>query len=146
MLIKQLLTKYPFFSKLPHRVTKIVILNVKLELFRPTASSLEILWQGHIRNLLFHFFQLWGFKHILATVLWTYQNVHLIFYSFTKIVFFFHFWKLWGFKRILETVPWTYQDVHFIFYSFSPNGYQWRSQGLPGWATRPPGGPKWGRK
>ena len=24
--------------------------------------------------------------------------------------------------------------------------WQWRSQGLPGWATRPPGGPKWGRK
>ena len=23
--------------------------------------------------------------------------------------------------------------------------YQWRSQSLPGWATRPPGGPKWGR-
>ena len=23
---------------------------------------------------------------------------------------------------------------------------QWRSQGLPGWATHPPGGPKWGRK
>ena len=23
---------------------------------------------------------------------------------------------------------------------------QWRSQGLPGWASRPPGGPKWGRK
>ena len=25
-------------------------------------------------------------------------------------------------------------------------GAQWRSQGPPGWATRPPGGPKWGRK
>ena len=24
--------------------------------------------------------------------------------------------------------------------------WQWRSQGLLGWATRPPGGPKWGRK
>ena len=24
--------------------------------------------------------------------------------------------------------------------------FQWRSQGLPGWATRPTGGPKWGRK
>ena len=23
---------------------------------------------------------------------------------------------------------------------------QWRSQGLPGWASRPPGRPKWGRK
>ena len=25
-------------------------------------------------------------------------------------------------------------------------GPQWRSQGLPGWAVRPPGRPKWGRK
>ena len=24
--------------------------------------------------------------------------------------------------------------------------WQWRSQGLPGWATCPPGAPKWGRK
>ena len=26
------------------------------------------------------------------------------------------------------------------------DGVQWRSQGLPRWATRRPGGPKWGRK
>ena len=29
---------------------------------------------------------------------------------------------------------------------FPVRSYQWRSQGLPGWATHPPGGPKWGRK
>ena len=26
------------------------------------------------------------------------------------------------------------------------SGAQWRSQGLTGWASRPPGGPKWGRQ
>ena len=30
----------------------------KLEIDRPTASSLQIVWEGHVRNLLFHFQQL----------------------------------------------------------------------------------------
>ena len=41
-----------------HIFTKIVIFQVYLQLFRPTASSLWILWQGHVRNTLFHFCQL----------------------------------------------------------------------------------------
>ena len=41
---------YPKF----HIFTKIVIFKVYLPLFRP------ILWQGHVRNTLFHFCQLWA--------------------------------------------------------------------------------------
>ena len=42
--------------------TKVVILRVYLQLFRPTASTLYILWQGHVRNTFFHFCQLWVVK------------------------------------------------------------------------------------
>ena len=59
-LIKQLLTKYQFSRYWPkfHIFTNIVIFQVFLQLFRPTASSLQISWQGHVRNTLFHFCQL----------------------------------------------------------------------------------------
>ena len=33
--------------------------------------------------------------------------------------------------------PWYFEKYAYV---------QWRSQGLPGWASRPPGEPKWGRK
>ena len=45
-----------------HIFTKIVIFQVYLQLFRPTASSLKISSQGHVRNTLFHFCQLWAVK------------------------------------------------------------------------------------
>ena len=46
-----------------HIFTKIVIFKVQLETNRPTASTLKILRQGHVRNLLFfHFRQLWAIK------------------------------------------------------------------------------------
>ena len=35
------------------------------EIDRPNASTLQILWQGHVWNLLFHFCQLWAVKHVL---------------------------------------------------------------------------------
>ena len=38
-----------------HIFTKIIIFQVYLQLFRPAASSLWILWQGHVRNTLFIF-------------------------------------------------------------------------------------------
>ena len=41
-----------------HIFTNIVIFQVFLQLLRPTASSLQISWQGHVRNTLFHFCQL----------------------------------------------------------------------------------------
>ena len=47
-------------------VTKIVIFQGCLQLFRSTASSLWILWQGHVRNTLFHFCQLWVFPTCLC--------------------------------------------------------------------------------
>ena len=43
-----------------HIFTKLVIFQVYLHLFRPTASSLLNSWQGHVRNTLFHFCQLWA--------------------------------------------------------------------------------------
>ena len=48
---------------------------------------------------------------------------------------------------ILPKIPWKLH-VSTIFSQKSSFAYslQWRSQSLPGWATRPPGGPKWGRK
>ena len=46
-----------------HIFTKIIF-QVYLQLFRPTASSLSILWQGHVRNTLFHFCQLWAVNQI----------------------------------------------------------------------------------
>ena len=56
-----------------HIFTKIVIFQVQkvyLHLFRPNASIPEILWQGHIRNTLFHFCQLWAVnKHTIQTIL-----------------------------------------------------------------------------
>ena len=41
-----------------HIFTKIVIFKSIIGNFRPTASTLQILWPGHERNLLFHFCQL----------------------------------------------------------------------------------------
>ena len=62
-LIKQLLTKYQIFKKLPqilHIHKNHNFLGI-IGIFRPTASSsLSILWQGHVRNVLFHFCQLWA--------------------------------------------------------------------------------------
>ena len=43
--------KFPIF-------TNFAIFQVYLQLLRPTASYLKILWQGHVRNTLFHFCQL----------------------------------------------------------------------------------------
>ena len=60
--MKQLLTKYQFFMKLlqiPH-IHKIVIFKVYLQLFKSTASSLQISLEGHVENTLFHFCQLWA--------------------------------------------------------------------------------------
>ena len=54
-----------------HIFTKIVIFQVYLQLFRPTTSSLSILWQGHIRNTVFHFCQLWA---VNVTHVTTYDN------------------------------------------------------------------------
>ena len=36
-----------------------------MELFRPTVSTLWILWQGHVRNVLFDFCQLWAVSLLL---------------------------------------------------------------------------------
>ena len=41
-----------------HIFGNIVNFQVYLQLFRTTASTLYILWQGHVRNTLFHFCQL----------------------------------------------------------------------------------------
>ena len=43
--------KFPIF-------TNFVIFQVYLQLLRSTASTLYILWKGHVRNTLFHFCQL----------------------------------------------------------------------------------------
>ena len=43
-----------------HIFSNILIFQVYLQIFRPTASSLNILWQGHVSNTLFHFCQLWA--------------------------------------------------------------------------------------
>ena len=40
----------------------------------------------------------------------------------------------------------TVHTSHFSEVMFSRTNLQWRSQGLPGWANRPPGEPKWGKK
>ena len=46
-----------------HIFTKIVFFfKVWLELFKPTASTLQISWQGHVGLILFHFCQLWAVK------------------------------------------------------------------------------------
>ena len=53
-----------------HIFTKIVIFKVYLHLFRPNASIPLILWQGHIRNTLFHFCKLWAVNiHTIQTIL-----------------------------------------------------------------------------
>ena len=54
--------KFSWYCPKFHIFTKIVIFQVYLQLFRPTASSIYILWQGHVRNTLFHFCQLWAVK------------------------------------------------------------------------------------
>ena len=53
------MTKYLIFTKLPQisHIHKNRNFKVKLERDRPTARSLSILWQGHVRNLLFNFCQ-----------------------------------------------------------------------------------------
>ena len=40
-----------------HILIKIVIFEVYFQFFRPTPSTLKILWRGHVRNTLFHFCQ-----------------------------------------------------------------------------------------
>ena len=45
-----------------HIFSKIVIFKVYLQLFRPTASSLWILWQENVRKTLFSSCQLWAVK------------------------------------------------------------------------------------
>ena len=52
--------KFSWYCPKFHIFTKIIIFQVYLQLFRPTASSLYILWQGYVRNTLFHFCQLWA--------------------------------------------------------------------------------------
>ena len=54
--------KFSLYCPKFHIFTKIVIFQVFLQLFRPTASFLKKLWQGHVRNTLFHFCQLWAVK------------------------------------------------------------------------------------
>ena len=52
-----------------HIFIKIIIFQVYLQLFRPTASSLQVLWQGHVRNTLFHFCQLWAVNNSTVNTL-----------------------------------------------------------------------------
>ena len=57
-LIRQLLTKYQFFKKLPqisHTHKNCKFKSIIGLFFRPTASTLEILLQWHVRNVLFIF-------------------------------------------------------------------------------------------
>ena len=77
-----------------HSFTNIVIFQVYFQLFRPTASFLLILWQGNVRNTLFHFCQLWAVK--------CYNN------SFSVVMN--AFW------------PWQKQNLDFQFLAF-PMGY-----------------------
>ena len=52
--MKQLLTKYQFFMKLPqvHIFTKILIVKVKLEIYRPAAFILSyISYGGDVRGI-----------------------------------------------------------------------------------------------
>ena len=59
-----------------HIFTNIVIFQVYLQLFRPTSSSLYILWQGHVRNTLFHFCQLPPVKSKFVD--WPFYGVFLL--------------------------------------------------------------------
>ena len=54
--------KFSWYCPKFHIFTKIVVFQVFLQLFWPTASFLKNLWQGHVRNTLFHFCQLWAVK------------------------------------------------------------------------------------
>ena len=71
-----------------HIFTKFVIFQVYLQLVRPTASSVSILWQGHVRNTLFHFWQLWAIKFI-GTHFYHNQNKIFNFLFFFFLSFFF---------------------------------------------------------
>ena len=55
-----------------HIFTNMVIFQVFLQLLRPTASSLLISWQGHVRNTLFHFCQLPPVNY--SNTLWIYKH------------------------------------------------------------------------
>ena len=67
--------KFSQFCPKFHIFTKIIIFQVYLQLFRPTASSLEIVWQGHVRNTLLDFCQLWAVKCIKAWGLLIHGNL-----------------------------------------------------------------------
>ena len=54
--------KFSWYWPKFHIFANIVIFQVYLQLFRPTASSLLMVWQWHVRNTLFHFCQLWAVK------------------------------------------------------------------------------------
>ena len=53
-----------------HIFTNFVNFQVYLQLFKPTASSLYILWQGHARNTLFSFLPVLP----VARLTWTFQQ------------------------------------------------------------------------
>ena len=61
--------KFSWYCPKFHIITKIIIFQVYLQLFRPTASSLSILWQGHVRNTLFQFCQLWAINSNIVTII-----------------------------------------------------------------------------
>ena len=100
--------------------------------------------------------------------------IHFDFELCGHFVYFFYFEKLQILVNLGWRVPspslitFSYTTIkhdrpsepHSSWYNAPPNqvltwiwpyrgwgrGRQWRSQGLPGWATRPPGSPKWGRR
>ena len=65
-----------------HIFTNIVIYQVFLQLFRPTASSLQISWQGHVRNTLFHFCQLPPVNTVNIQMIMWYKHVFFFFFFF----------------------------------------------------------------
>ena len=66
------LTKYHFFLQNYqniHIFKKIILFKVKFERDRPRFLPCKISWSGHVRNLLFYFYQLLSFHYCDCTTI-----------------------------------------------------------------------------
>ena len=81
-----------------------------MQLFRPTASSLKNLWQGHVRNTLFHFCQLPPVKSSLYDHATDWANQNLILFWASSGT------DCWNFKATSQlNLTWSENIVLWIY-------------------------------
>ena len=134
------LINLPFTPKFQHFDWFLTFhLNSNILKFPPLHPNFKILFDTHLCNKFQHLINLPFYAQISR------------FWSIPTFTFKFqHFdWSLPFYSNFNILIDLKISTPISTFWSI-PNFFcaqmQWRSQGLPGWTTRPPRGPKWGRK